>query len=204
LLNHDFEKASHPEPPPGTGIALGRSSMVQSTSLLRSRGFTMLELLIVLAIMGILAAVGIPWFMKIMQRQELKSAVHEIQTTLAAARMTAVKLNAPVSVAIVSTTPPLQFQVIEPAPPAPTPTLPSRFVSLDANAVRFVQTPNNTNGAITFGGDGRLMVTPPLSVLTPALRMIVEGPANGPVRNQIKIDTNSAGVVKVVTPTDWQ
>jgi prepilin-type N-terminal cleavage/methylation domain-containing protein len=178
--------------------------MDQSTSLLRSRGFTMLELLIVLAIMGILAAVGIPWFMKLMQRQALKSAAHEIQTTLAAARMTAVKLNAPVSVAILSTTPPLQFQVIEAPPPAPTPTLPSRMLSLDANAVRFVQTPNSTNGAIVFGGDGRLIATPPLTVLTPSLRMIVEGPANGPVRNQIKIDTNAAGAVKVITPADWQ
>lgn len=178
--------------------------MVPSTSLLRTRGFTMLELLIVLAIMGILAAVGIPWFMKVMQRQRLKAAVHEIQTTLAAARMTAVKLNAPVSVAIVSTTPPIQFQVVEPAPPAPTPTLPSRFVSLDANAVRFVSTPNSTGGAVVFGGDGRLMVTPPLSVLTPSLQMVVEGPANGPVRNQIKIDTNAAGAVRITTPVDWQ
>ena len=178
--------------------------MVQSTSLLRSRGFTMLELLIVLAIMGILAAFGIPWFMKLMQRQALKSAAHEIQTTLAAARMTAVKQNAPVSVAILSVTPPLQFQVIEAPPPAPTPTLPPRILSLDANAVRFVQTPRSTNGAITFGGDGRLIVTPPLSVLTPSLQMIVEGPANGPVRNQIQINTNAAGAVKIVTPTDWQ
>lgn len=204
MLNRDLQKTSHSEGSPGTGIALGRSSMVQSTSLLRSRGFTMLELLIVLAIIGILAAVGIPWFMKVMQRQALKAAVHEIQTTLAAARMTAVKLNAPVSVAIVSTTPPLQFQVVEPAPPAPTPTLPSRFVSLNANAVRFVSTPSSTNGAIVFGGDGRLMVTPPLSALTPSLRMVVEGPANGPVRNQIKIDTNGAGAVRIITPVDWQ
>ena len=164
----------------------------------------MLELLIVLAIIGILAAFGIPWFLKVMQRQALKSAVHEIQTTLAAARMTAVKQNAPVSVAILSTTPPLQFQVIEAPPPAPTPTLAPRVLNLDANAVCFVQTPNSTNGAVTFGGDGRLMVTPPLSVLTPSLRIIVEGPANGPVRNQIKIDTNAAGAVKIITPTDWQ
>src|SRR5262249_32074828 len=146
----------------------------------------------------------IPWFMKLMQRQALKSAAREIQITLTAARMTAVKLNAPVSVAIVSTTPPIQFQVVEPAPPAPTPTLPPKMVALNANAVRFVQTPNNTNGAVVFGGDGRLMVTPPLNALTPSLQMIVEGPANGPVRNQIQINTNSAGAVKVVTPVDWQ
>jgi hypothetical protein len=69
--------------------------------------------------------------------------------------------------------------VVEPAPPRrPDDSLAVR--ESDANAVRFVQTPNSTNGSIVFGGDGRLIVTPPLNVLTPALRMIVEGPANGP------------------------
>jgi hypothetical protein len=117
--------------------------------------------------------------------------------------MTAVKLNAPVSVTILSTTPPIQFQIVEAPPPAPTPTLPPRLLSLNANAVRFVTTPINTNGAIVFGGDGRIMVTPPLPLQTP-LQMIVEGPANGPVRNQIQINTNAAGTVKIVTPVDWQ
>ena len=164
----------------------------------------MMELLVVLAIVGLMAAAGIPWFMKVMQRQALKAAAHEIQTTLAAARMTAVKLNSPVSVAIVSTTPPISFQVIEPAPPAPTPTIGPKMVILNANAVRFVATPKSTGGSIVFGGDGRLQVTPPLSATTPALRMIVEGPANGPVRNQIQIDTQASGAVRIITPVDWQ
>jgi hypothetical protein len=47
------------------------------------------------------------------------------------------------------------------------------------------------------------MVTPPLPLQTP-LQMIVEGPANGPVRNQIQINTIAAGTVKIVTPVDWQ
>jgi prepilin-type N-terminal cleavage/methylation domain-containing protein len=177
--------------------------MVQSTSLLRSRGYSLVELLVVLAILALMTVIGIPWFMKLMQRQALKSAAHDIQITLTAARMTAVKRNAPVSVVITSLTPPIQLQVVEPAPPAPTPTLPPKVLSLPANAVRFFQTPNTTGGTIAFGGDGRL-TTPPALLTTPALVMIVEGPANGPVRNQIQIQTNRAGSVKVVTPVDWQ
>lgn len=178
--------------------------MDQSTSLSRSRGYTMAEILVVLAIVGLLAAVGIPWFAKLSQRTALKSAAREIQITLTAARMTAVKRNAPVFVAITSLTPPLQFQVIEPPPPNPTPTLPPKFVSLPANAVRFVETPNTGGGSIGFGGDGRLVITTPIPALTPGLRMVVEGPANGAVRNQIRIEANRAGAVKVITPVDWQ
>ncbi|HEY1250869.1 MAG TPA: GspH/FimT family pseudopilin [Thermoanaerobaculia bacterium] len=176
--------------------------MVQSASLLRSRGFSLLELLVVLAILALMTAVGIPWFMKLSQRQALKAAAREIETTLAAARMTAVKRNAPVSVVILSLTPPISFQTIEPAPPAPTPTIPPRSVVLNANAVRFFATPAATGGTITFGGDGRLATPPPLP--TPAIRMIVEGPANGTVRNQIQIDTTRGGAVRIITPVDWQ
>ena len=43
-----------------------------------------------------------------------------------------------------------------------------------------------------------------MGALTPSLQMIVEGPANGPVRNQIKIQAARGGGVRVVTPVDWQ
>jgi prepilin-type N-terminal cleavage/methylation domain-containing protein len=177
--------------------------MVPSTSR-QSQGYTLAEMVIVVGIVGILAAFSVPYLGKISQRNNLKSAVRELQSTILAARMTAVKRNAPVSLAIVSLTPPITFQVIEPQPPAPTPTIPPKYVILPANAVRFVETPNTSNGAIAFGGDGRLITTPPLPATTPALRMIVEGPANGPVRNQIKIDTTRGGAVRIVTPVDWQ
>lgn len=175
--------------------------MVPSTSP-QSQGYTLAEMVIVLGIVGILAAFSGPYLTKISQRNNLKSAVREIQSTLMAARMTAVKRNAPVSVSIVSLTPGITLQVIEPQPPAPTPTIPPKYVVLPANAVRFVETPSN--GGIAFGGDGRLLVTTPLPATTPALRMIVEGPANGSVRNQIKIDTTKGGAVRIVTPVDWQ
>ena len=51
----------------------------------------MIELLIVIVIFGLLAAVSVPWFGKIRRRAELRSAAMEIGTTLVAARMKAVK-----------------------------------------------------------------------------------------------------------------
>jgi Tfp pilus assembly protein FimT len=163
----------------------------------------MVEILVVLAILAIITVVSLPWFLKVMQRNALKSSAQEISITLAAARMTAVKRNQPVSVVIMSVTPPLQFRIVEAPPPTPLPTRPEKSLVLPQNAVQFVQTPNSTGGTITFGGDGRMSV-PVLGALTPNATMIVEGPVNAGVRNQIRINTSSSGRIQVVTPVDWQ
>jgi prepilin-type N-terminal cleavage/methylation domain-containing protein len=177
--------------------------MVSSMYVRRSRGFTLVEILVVMAILAALSLVAIPWFMKLSQRYALKSGAREIATTLAAARMTAVKLNQPVSVVLLSITPPIQIAIIEPAPPAPTPTKVPQLLILPQNAVRMFQTPSSAGGTITFGGDGRLSA-PVLPALTPNAVMIVDGPVNSSPRNQIQILTSAAGRVQVVTPVDWQ
>lgn len=170
-------------------------------SLRRSRGYTLVEVLVVMAILAALSLVAVPWFLKLSQRYALKSAAREIATTLAAARMTAVKLNQPVSVVLISITPPIQIAVVEPNPPAPTPTKVPQTLNLPKNAVRMFATPGTTGGTITFGGDGRLANVP---ALTPQAMMIVDGPVNSTPRNQIQINTSQAGRVQVVTPVDWQ
>ena len=169
----------------------------------RSRGYSLVELLVVLAILALVTLVAIPWFFKLTQRNALKSAAREIQITLTAARMSAIKRNAPVSVAIASLTPPIRFVIVEPQPPTPTPTIPAPYLVLPQNAVRFKQTPNSAGGIMTFGNDGRLVV-PQLGALTPNAVMIVEGPVNSSPRNAISINTNARGRVQVVTPVDWQ
>jgi len=115
--------------------------------------------------------------------------------------MTAVKLNQPVSVVLVSITPPIQIQIVEPAPPAPTPTRVPQMLILSKNDVRMFQTPSVPSGTFSFGGDGRLQNVPSL---TPNAVMIVDGPVNASPRNQIRIEVSQAGRVMVVTPVDWQ
>src|ERR1700730_13362413 len=96
--------------PLGTGIALDDCRMVPTQFRRRSHGYTLVEMLVVMAIFAAMALVGVPWFLKPMQRTALKSSASQISVTLAAARMTAVKRNVPVSVVISSLTPPIQFQ----------------------------------------------------------------------------------------------
>jgi len=163
------------------------------------RGFSLVELIIVMALIAITALVGMPWFVKIYQRNQVKSAAHEIQTTLLAARMTAVKLNQQVSVSITSAVPPLEFQTILPVPPAPTPTSVPQDLKLPASAVDFVATPSSAGGIVTFGGDGRLAnFTAP----TPAVYQI-QGPVGKTMPTPVLVQVNAAGRVQVVTPTVW-
>jgi prepilin-type N-terminal cleavage/methylation domain-containing protein len=160
----------------------------------REAGFSLAEMLIVVAMVGLMALVAVPWFIKISQRQQIKSAAQEISIALAAARMTAVKRNAQISFVVSSVTPPLEFQTIEPPPPAPTPTPLPRTLRLPAKAARFQ---GASPGPIIFGGDGRIAASTGQS-------FVVEGPIGMPTPNAITIFVNGNGRIEVRTPTTWQ
>lgn len=63
-------------------------------------GFTLIEMLIVVAIMGIAGAIALPNYLVWQSRSELRQAVTEVQNQLLLARMAALSRNAPVTVAI--------------------------------------------------------------------------------------------------------
>jgi len=165
------------------------------------KGFTLIEALVVMMILAMAAAVAIPFFVKISRRQRVVSASHEIQQTLLATRMRAVRANQNASLVIVPASGSAsQHELDLVAPdnsPLPTPT-PVNITFLPANTVDFVTLP--TNNKVTFGGDGRI-ISPPAP--TPAI-ITVQGPVGSPVMNQVTIQANSAGKVQVVTPAVWQ
>jgi type II secretory pathway pseudopilin PulG len=59
----------------------------------RSGGWSLVELLVVIGIFGLMVAVATPYFLKISRHYRLLGQVHEIQSTLLAARMQAIKHN---------------------------------------------------------------------------------------------------------------
>jgi prepilin-type N-terminal cleavage/methylation domain-containing protein len=168
----------------------------------RSRGFTLVETLVVMVLVAAMALIAIPWFVKIGQRNQLKSAAFEVQTTLLAARMKAVKRNQPVSVVINSLGPPVELMTVEPPPPAPTPTVVPMRLALPGSAAILYATPGATGGTITFGGDGRLAMPPPTP--TPgAFEYVLRGPVGVRTPNEIKVQAWPNGRVVVVTPVNW-
>lgn len=79
----------------------------------RQGGFSIVELLIVIAIIAVLALAGAPWFAKISQRNQLKSVASELAITLAAARGRAVRRNLPVQVVVTRGTGAIDFHLVE-------------------------------------------------------------------------------------------
>jgi len=63
-------------------------------------GFTIIETMIVVAIIGIAAAIALPNYSIWQSRSELREAVTEVQNQLLLARMAALSRNTPVTVAI--------------------------------------------------------------------------------------------------------
>ena len=69
-------------------------------NLLRQAGFSLIELMIAVAIIGIAAALAIPNYSVWYSRSELRQGITEVQNQLLLARMAALSRNVPVTVAV--------------------------------------------------------------------------------------------------------
>lgn len=173
------------------------AAMYRMRTVYRSAGFSLIELLVVMAIVAMMALIGVPWFVKIGQRNQVKSAANEIQSTLLAARMIAVKINQPVSVVVTAASPTDQVHLLEIMEPNPPPGTSPRRTYIQRMAVSFITPP--TTSTITFVGDGRVSLpAPPIPGV-----IVIRGPVGVANPNDITIQAESNGRVFVITPTAW-
>lgn len=68
----------------------------EALSAIRQRGFTLIEVLVIIIILGILATAAFPSFRTLLQSQRIRSASFDIMATLTLARSEAIKRNAQV------------------------------------------------------------------------------------------------------------
>lgn len=172
-------------------------AMYRTRTVYRSAGFSLIELLVVMAIVAMMALVATPWFLRITQRNKLKSAANEIHSTLLAARMLAVKRNQAVSVVVTAALPADSMHLLEIVEPAPGPL--TRRVQIESRTLTFVALPvGPPPNTVTFVGDGRVTVPPP-----PGALIVVQGPVGVASPNQITVQADSNGRVRIITPVAW-
>ena len=80
-----------------------RDVMIKKKKISNSAGFTLAELMVVMAVIGVLSAVGIPSFLRGMPERRMKHTMRNLYADLQRARLQAVKENKGVTVRFFST-----------------------------------------------------------------------------------------------------
>jgi prepilin-type N-terminal cleavage/methylation domain-containing protein len=91
---------------PGASLASGADVMR------RAAGFSLLEVLVVLAVLGVLSAMAVPTFNEGMRRQRLGAAVRQVSQQVSTARLQAVNKNRRMQVRL-NCPAPNEFRVVE-------------------------------------------------------------------------------------------
>lgn len=175
----------------------------------RQGGFSLVELMIVVAIIAALALVGAPWFAKIGQRGQVKKAGQELALTFAAARMRAVKRNLSARVVITPQDATNAYNLVETFEETqPTPTkvgevrISPRILIPASPPSPWPAQPCPTSATcppyvLIFGPDGRLT-----SALTGEREVTVtlRGVVGAAITNDLPVQVVSTGKVEVLKP----
>ena len=161
----------------------------------RTSGFSLLEVLIVIAIIAAVTLVAAPWFARVSQRSRLRSAAREVHATLLAPRMTAVRSGIPASVRITPAVSGTATHAVETWLEA-TPARRLKEVRFPTH-FQFVTLPPGND--VVFTADGRR--NPPG---TAREDIVIEGLVGSPYSNRITIETWENGRVAFVPPTEWR
>jgi type IV fimbrial biogenesis protein FimT len=180
---------------------------------LTPRGFTLVEVLISIAVLGVLIALGVPGFGEWLQNQQIRAAADATLNGLQVARGEAVRRNAPVRFVLVSD---LTSNCILPSDPLGTPAPLSWVVSLDdptgacdavtfkdevpAPPVRILQRRTNAEGSPNSLATVAFVPAPPAAPVAQAANTVTFSPLGNVIANAdasksiVRIDVTNPSV----------
>lgn len=125
----------------------------------RLKGFTLIEVIVTVAIMGILLALGIPSLSEYIQNARLRASASELRDGLMTARMEAIRRNATISITVAgqdASNNPLSWNIATISRSRIAPKSERSFVVTHTDSAGTVTTLNtSTSASVSFGGDGR-------------------------------------------------
>ena len=120
---------------------------------MRTSGFTLIEMIVVISIVAILAAIAVPSFSTLLEGRRVRTDAEQVRDLLVRARQEALQRNAPVTVTS-------QNNVVTAA-------IPAFGASAAVELARLQAKGAISNGTVTLNGSGRT-ATPTTFVFSPA------------------------------------
>jgi type IV fimbrial biogenesis protein FimT len=162
-----------------------------------SRGFSILEVMVVVAIIGILLSVGVPSFFTYTQNMQIRSAAEQITAGLQIAKNEAIRRNSQAELALVNNT---GWVITEVTSSGNRNILQSRDANEGSVNVSSTVLPAGT-AAVTFNGMGRIVsvnddATPPLTQID-LTNLMISTPSD---RRNLRIVIPIGGAVRMCDP----
>jgi type IV fimbrial biogenesis protein FimT len=150
---------------------------------MRERGYTLIELIVGVAILAILASMAVPSFSRVIADSKVRSTADQLRDSIVRARQEALKRNAPVTLSVEEGVGTLSI---------------AAFGASEAvDITSFTYKGKVSTGAVTLNGSGRASADASFLVSSPQFKCKVDG---GPV-TCFKIQVFVGGAVRMCDPS---
>jgi type IV fimbrial biogenesis protein FimT len=167
-----------------------------------TRGFTVIEILIALAVVGVLFKIAVPAFRTWLQNTQIRGAAHAIADGMSVARGEAIRRNVPVQLQLTSlgNGNGAAWTVSELPPPSGTGAVVQTWSAAEgASSTQIVQA---GGGILTFNSLGRVVAPNPINNSAPLLQVDVtsSNDASDPALRTMRVLVGSGGMARICDP----